>query len=75
MSTLTIDEVQSRLPEIIAALHPGEELIITRDGHAIATLVTRNPAKPTPVFGSCRGMLTILAEDDDHLKDFAEYMP
>ncbi len=75
MPTLTIDDVQSRLPEIIAALPPGEELIITRDGRAIATLVTQNPAKPTPVFGSCRGMLTILAEDDDHLKDFAEYMP
>ena len=29
---------------------------------------------PVPVFGSCRGMLTIISDDDEHLKDFAEYM-
>jgi hypothetical protein len=27
-----------------------------------------------PVFGSCKGMLTIVSEDDEHLKDFEEYM-
>ena len=27
-----------------------------------------------PVFGSCRGMLSIIADDDEHLKDFEEYM-
>jgi hypothetical protein len=26
------------------------------------------------VFGSCKGMLTIVSEDDEHLKDFEEYM-
>lgn len=75
MQTLTIDEVQSRLPQIIDELHPGEELVITRGDRPVARLMTPNPEKPTPVFGSCKGMLAILAEDDDHLKDFAEYMP
>ena len=27
-----------------------------------------------PQFGNCRGMLTVIAEDDEHLKDFEEYM-
>ncbi len=27
-----------------------------------------------PVFGSCKGMLTVVSEDDEHLKDFKEYM-
>ena len=32
-------------------------------------------SKPArPVFGSCQGMLTIVSEDDEHLKDFEEYM-
>ncbi len=75
MPTLTIDEFQARLPQIIDELHPGEELVITRDNRAIAKLVAPVPDKPIPVFGSCKGMLTILAEDDDHLKDFAEYVP
>ncbi len=35
--------------------------------------VASKPA--TPVFGSCQGMLTIVSEDDEHLKDFEDYMP
>ena len=31
-------------------------------------------AQGQPVFGSCRGMLTVVSEDDEHLKDFGEYM-
>lgn len=27
-----------------------------------------------PQFGNCRGMLTVVTEDDEHLKDFDEYM-
>jgi hypothetical protein len=27
-----------------------------------------------PVFGSCKGMLTVVSEDDEHLRDFEEYM-
>ena len=27
-----------------------------------------------PQFGNCRGMLTVIAEDDEHLKDFDEHM-
>jgi hypothetical protein len=30
---------------------------------------------PHPLPGRCRGMLTVLSEDDEHLKDWAEYMP
>ncbi len=75
MPVLTIAEVQMRLPQIIDELHPGEEVVITRGDRPVATLKTPGATKPTPVFGSCKGMLTILAEDDDHLKDFGEYMP
>jgi hypothetical protein len=25
--------------------------------------------------GNCKGMITLLVEDEEHLKDFAEYMP
>lgn len=27
-----------------------------------------------PVFGSCQGMMTTVAEDEEHLQDFQEYM-
>ena len=31
MTTVTLEEAQAHLPELIARLHPGEELVITRD--------------------------------------------
>jgi antitoxin (DNA-binding transcriptional repressor) of toxin-antitoxin stability system len=75
MSTITIEEAQANLPEIIEELSPGEELIITRNDQPVAKLVgqqppTRKPRQP----GSAKGILTILAEDDEHLEDFKEYM-
>ena len=32
------------------------------------------PRKPR-VLGNCKGMITLLVEDDEHLEGFAEYMP
>ena len=75
MPTLSIDQVQARLPELIEQLRPGVELVITRGELPVATLAASAAERPRAVFGSCCGMLTILAEDDEHLLDFAEYLP
>ena len=40
---------------------------------AVVAIAPAEP-KPKPQFGRSKGMLTILAEDDEHLKDFADYM-
>jgi len=75
MRTVTLEEAQARLPEIIDHLVSGEELLITRKNQPVAKLVgqqqpVRKPRQP----GSAKGKLVILAEDDEHLQDFAEYM-
>lgn len=44
MITISIEEAQARLSELIEALPPGEEASITRDGRAIARLVIERPA-------------------------------
>lgn len=75
MPPLTVDEAQSRLPQLIDQLRPGMEVVITRDDKPVAKLIAPSGNRPVPVFGSCKGMLTILAEDDEHLKEFEEYMP
>lgn len=75
MTTLSIEEAQARLPELIENLQPGDELIITWNDQPVAQLKSLPPVKPQPVFGSCKGMLTIIAEDEEHLEDFKEYMP
>ncbi len=77
MTTITVEEAQSKLGQLIDALGPGEELIITRNDRPIAQLVSfpDPPAeKPRPIFGRGRGKIIIVSEDDDHLKDFEESM-
>jgi antitoxin (DNA-binding transcriptional repressor) of toxin-antitoxin stability system len=73
--TVTIEQAQAWLPELIAKLAPGEEVTITRDAKPVAQLVHVSGEKSQPRFGSCRGKLIILAEDDEHLEDFKDYMP
>jgi prevent-host-death family protein len=73
MHAVTIEEAQSHLPELLDKLAPGDEVVITRDGKPVARLTPELPVG-VPIPGRGRGMLTIVSEDDDHLKDFAEYM-
>lgn len=76
MSTsVSIEEAQAKLAEIIGSLSPGDEVVITQGCQPVAELRTVESKEPRPQFGSCRGMLTILADDDEHLDDFEEYMP
>ena len=75
MSTVTIEEAQAKLPELIDKLALGEEVIITRNQQPVARLVgqqrrMRQPRRP----GSAKGKLVILVEDDEHLEDFKDYM-
>jgi antitoxin (DNA-binding transcriptional repressor) of toxin-antitoxin stability system len=75
MSSVSIEEAQARLPELIANLGEGESVIITRDRQPVAHLVPPPAQRPQPQFGSCRGKLTVISEDEEHLRDFADYMP
>jgi len=75
MSTVTIEEAQAKLPELIDTLAPGEEVIITRNQQPVAKLVgqqrlLRQPRRP----GSAKGKLKILVEDNEHSEDFKDYM-
>ena len=75
LENITLEEAQAKLPELIDRLTPGAEIVITRNNQPVATLHLPTGAAPQPRFGSCRGALTILAEDGEHLQDFNDYMP
>ncbi len=75
MSWVTIEEAQAHLPELIEKLTLGEEVVITKNHQPVAQLTSLPSDQPRPVPGRCQGMLTILSEDDEHLKDWAEYLP
>jgi prevent-host-death family protein len=75
MPTVTVEEAQAHLPELIDRLQPGEALVITRNEKPVARLIGEAPPKRKPrKAGNCKGMLVIVADDDEHLKDFAEYL-
>ena len=76
MAAITIDEAQSNLKELIHRMLPGEELIITENQKAVAKLVSEPSSKPRlrPGPGLGKGMITVVTEDEEHLKDFEEYM-
>jgi antitoxin (DNA-binding transcriptional repressor) of toxin-antitoxin stability system len=76
LKTISLEEAQSKLTELVENLAPGDEIMITKGQQAVAKLVgQRVPARKPRQPGGCKGMITLLIEDDEHLKDFADYMP
>ncbi len=78
MTTVTIEEAQARLSQIIDSLRPGEELTITDHGTPLARVQKAQAAvapqlRPAPGLG--KGFITVVCDDNEHLQDFAEYMP
>jgi antitoxin (DNA-binding transcriptional repressor) of toxin-antitoxin stability system len=75
MATVTLEEAQAKLTELIHNLSPGDELVIVENRQPVAKIVAPPRQDGYPLLGRAKGMLTILAEDDEHLEDFKEYMP
>ena len=75
MTSISIEEAQAKLPELIGGLAKGEELVITENGEPIATL-TRSVREPQPrKAGSARDKIVWIAPDfDAPLEEFREYM-
>jgi prevent-host-death family protein len=74
MSTATVEDVRTHLTELLDRVAAGEDVVIVREGRPVARLVAEVP-KGVPVIGRGKGKLIEWIDDDEHLKDFAEYMP
>lgn len=73
--TVSIEEAQARLPDLLAELQVGEELVIDQNGAPVAVLTrterTSWPCRP----GSAKQSAHWMAPDfDAPLEDFREYM-
>ena len=69
MQTITLEEAQNHLIDIIDKLPPGEGIVILRDNRPVARLVAEPAQESQPVLGRGKGMLTIVSEDEEHSKD------
>ena len=75
-TTMEVEDIEMTLPELLDHLAPGDEVILTRNYQRVAKLVSLIPVPRKPrVPGLCKGMMTIISDDEEHLQDFAEYMP
>jgi len=76
MTTVTIEEAQTQLSDVIHRLQLGEEVIVTKNDQVVVRIVREStPTRKRPGPGLCKGMITIVSDDDEHLRDFEEYMP
>ena len=75
MPTISIQEAQSRLPDLIHNLTPGDVLVITENNEPVAKLArtestTRRPCKA----GGAKGKIRMAPDFDEPLEEFKEYM-
>jgi antitoxin (DNA-binding transcriptional repressor) of toxin-antitoxin stability system len=74
--TITLEEAQAHLPEIIETLKPGEEVVISRDDKPLAAVRAlpaspRAPRRP----GTLKGTVLYIAPDFDAIPEgFEEYI-
>lgn len=73
-ATITVEEAQGKLKELIHQLAPGEEVVITENQQPVAKLVATG-APPERKLGTLKGTVRYIAPDfDAPLEDFKEYM-
>jgi antitoxin (DNA-binding transcriptional repressor) of toxin-antitoxin stability system len=76
MNTISVQDAQGKLSELIHGLTPGEEVILTENDQPVARLTlaaspVRKPRRP----GTLRETVLDMAPDfDAPLEDFKEYM-
>lgn len=75
-TSVTVEEAQARLKELIDNLARGEEIVITENQQPVARLVRERPAHaPRPAPGLGKGSVLHMAPDfDEPLEEFKEYM-
>jgi antitoxin (DNA-binding transcriptional repressor) of toxin-antitoxin stability system len=77
MRTLTVQDAQSHLAEIIKRLTPGEEIVLTQDDRPVATLraTPQPPPRRQRQLGTLKGSVLYMAPDFDVPPEgFEEYV-
>ena len=75
--TITLETAGSELNELIHSLEPGDEIVVTENDQVVAR-ISPNASKPgiagQRTLGAWKGKLIEVSDDDEHLKDFEDYM-
>jgi prevent-host-death family protein len=82
MSTITLQEAQANLADLVHRLAPGETVTITENDQPVARLIPvpivrqrpRPPITGVPEAGSCEGMFVVPDDFKEPLEEMREYM-
>jgi antitoxin (DNA-binding transcriptional repressor) of toxin-antitoxin stability system len=68
-------ETTSKIPlqKLIESVVQGDEIVFTENDHPVAKLIAVQKEKPSPKFGSAKGLFTLADDFDEPLEDFDEY--
>jgi len=70
-----LGHVRTQLTDLVdQAARSGEEVVLTREGEAVAKIVPLVRHQARRRFGSARGQLTVPDDFDAPLDDFRDYM-
>lgn len=75
--TITLQELQGHLADVLERLLPGEEIVITRDDTAVAALraIVGTPLRRPRQLGTLKGSVLHIAPDFDAIPEgFEEYV-
>jgi antitoxin (DNA-binding transcriptional repressor) of toxin-antitoxin stability system len=65
MSSISVQEAQAQLSELIRKLGPGDEVILLENDRPVARLLPAGPADAHRKLGSLAGTVTFIAPDFD----------
>jgi antitoxin (DNA-binding transcriptional repressor) of toxin-antitoxin stability system len=75
MTTISLQDAQVQLPELIHGLAPGDEVMITENNLAIARIVSASQKRPHRKLGTLHGTVRSIAADfDAPLEQFKDYI-
>ena len=75
MPTMSLDDAQTHLREVVSRLQPGEEVVLTDNGQPLARLVRTGRTSWPCKAGSAKDKILSIAPDfDAPLEEFKEYM-
>ncbi len=73
MNQVNIHEAKTHLSRLIQEVLNGGEVVIARDNVPLVQLVLLDSAKSARILGTAKGKVTLAADFDEPLADFADF--
>lgn len=74
--TVSIQEASTHLAELVLALEPGDQIVLTDGARPIGRIVPEPTPSPHRQPGRCKGMLEIVDDEPDAIiEQFRDYVP